>query len=74
MKKSQAYYDLFDRIRSRKRITDSYLKKYWSYRLEPAREQELLLEVMLVGKRVDSLAMLLKWMVQLHIIAVTRCQ
>jgi hypothetical protein len=29
MKKTQAYYDLFDRIKSKKRITDNFIKTYW---------------------------------------------
>jgi len=74
MKKSQAYYDLFDRVRSRKRITDNFLKTYWPYKLERSDERQLLLEVLTVGRKVDTLAMLLKWMVQLHIIVVTRCE
>jgi|JI6StandDraft_1071083.scaffolds.fasta_scaffold01169_15 hypothetical protein len=74
MKKTQAYYELFEKVRSRKRITDTFLKTYWPYKLEASKERTLLSEVLLVGRKSDSLAMLLKWLVQLHIIVVTRCE
>lgn len=74
MKKSQAYYDLYEYVRSKRRVSDAFLKKHWSYHLTEKEEQRILQQVMLVGKKVKSLAMVLKWLVQLHIMVVTKCE
>ena len=50
------------------------MKTYWPYKLDPMKEQSLLQQILMVGRKVNTLGMLFKWMVQLHIIVVTRCE